>query len=207
VNPSKELSFNENMEIPYHEQFFIGKISIWWAMVDGNKPLFGSSHPKSLHFRHPVFNQGHAQELIDSWGHSLTISLVEDWRYTIYDCNAQQVGWMYYRPYKSIEKHVSQGFPLDLIANPEGGNLFKYIEDAERNLAALRTHFEQTITYLVKSTKETQGALCNLTKKVVMSPEALAILNAGLPAKKRSKKVVSLADFLETNPLNEGPGD
>lgn len=185
-------------KIPYYEQFFIGVIPIWWAVVEGNKALFGSNHPKSLHFRKPVYNRKHAQELIDYWGDSETITLVEDWRYTIYDHWGTQVGWVYYRPYESLEKFVTQSFPLDLIAKTEDANLFKYIEDAERNLAALRAHFEQSYRYLAKSTKETRGVLCNILKPVVMTPKALAILNAGLPEKKRSKKVSSLADFLAT---------
>ena len=188
-------------KVKYYDQFFIGILPYWRAMA-GDRPLYGSDHPKRDHFRRISFNREYAQQLIDHWGHTLTITLVEDWAYTIYDHMAIRVGTMYDRPYKSLEKHVRQSFPRELVVEQGDldANMFRYIEDAERVLEKLREHFFQAHSFLSKTTKETQSSLANILEDRCLNPEAL-ILRDGLKEKKpRSKKVQSLADFLANNP-------
>lgn len=175
----------------YDEQFYIGKIPVWHAEVDG-VPLKKTDHPRNYLFPSVIHNKDHAQQLLDHFS-LISIDLREDYAYGIFGCDGVLVGPRYDRHY---DHRVVKPPPFPRELKSVG--LFRYLCEAEKVLERLQNHFRYLVDHASKLPKEIRGELSNLTTKPWVDTEKMKALTIGLHEKPRRK--TSLAIFLENNP-------
>lgn len=164
----------------YENQFYIGKIPVWIAEVDG-VPLWKTNHKRSYLFPKIIQNRDHAQELLDYFS-IISIDLREDYRYVIFAGSGIAVDSMFHRVYEH-SAIKSSPYPRSLI----GGNMFYFLDDAESALSGLQLHFKYMREKLQKVTKEIRGELANITQNVCQNTEEMNRLRIGLLENPRRK--------------------
>lgn len=173
----------------YDEQFYIGKIPVWFAEIDG-VPIHKTDHPKRFIFRQTIQNKLHAQQLVDHFS-LITVDLREDFRYQIFDGMGIGAGPRLNRYY---EHRTVQPPPFPRELNGDG--LFKYLCDAESVLTRLQSHFRYLVAHVSKLPKEVRGELANILQPRCPDKERMKALTIGLHEKPRRKS--SLSQFLDS---------
>lgn len=174
----------------YADQFYIGKVPVWIAEVEG-VPLWKTNHKRNYLFPRVIQNLDHAQQLLDHFS-LVSIDLREDYRYRVFAGNGIAVDSMLHRRYDhSVYKPPT--FPRELL----GPNLFVYLCDAESALNGLQLHFQYMVERIRNVPAKVRGELSNILQPQCVNETEMNRLRIGLNEKPRRK--TSLTTWMSEN--------